>query len=230
MLDNILKKMVKTINSSIAEGHKLPWHSPFLLNNFNQFSNPMNTLNGDAHVYTGIFNKILLSFGMMSAERRRGTIDPRFVPRHLLFGKNRIKSAKVYSNPAKGDKETMFDSILVPVQVPIIKTIENPKYDSSLPTSTANSPTRQIFTGNFFFGSVINIADTNLIEIGKIAPLEPANPIDFQPIEEIERVISEFPHGRASRDTMLLSQNKENLYASEIIQQIGDRILWDTNA
>ena len=196
-LNSVLAKMVKTIEIAITDGKELPWQSPFYLKNMNRFCNPIRKSlsdNDEGYTYRGIFNALTLYYGCLSAEKRRGIKDHRFVPRFIIFGKNSIKDARCLPNPHRSEKESLYDSILIPVRCPICGMEINPDYNPEEKVSQNNPELIPVPKG-FTLGYVINVADTNLVEIGKLPPLESIpEKNDFADIERAEEIINKFPH------------------------------------
>lgn len=199
-----LEKIVAAVQEAVDSGESLPWHSPYFLANLNRLVNPFRTkgFDGREHPdgtpYSGMMNSLLLSMTAQAAAKRRKVTDNRFVPFSTMQELYK-KGARILSNPCtKERKDSLNDYVVVQIFFPrtITKEVPNPDFNNALPESKNNQPTKkiQIPTGHFGLGKVINVADTNLVEIGILPALDSYVERENPPIEELEKLIARFPH------------------------------------
>lgn len=198
-----LEKIVAAVQEAVDSGESsLPWHSPYFLANLNRLVNPFRTKGFDGRdhpdgtPYSGMMNSLVLSMAAQTAAKRRNVTDNRFVPFSTMQELYK-KGARILSNPCtKEKKDRLNDYVVVQIFFPKMVTKEVPTSDPEMERDTEDVSTIkiQVATGRYGLGRVVNVADTNLVEIGILPKLDSYVERDNPPIEELEKLIERFPH------------------------------------
>jgi len=199
-----LEKIVAAVQEAVDAGEELPWRSPYFLTSLNRLINPFRTKGFDGRnhpdgtPYGGMMNSLVLSMAAQSAAKRRGITDNRFVPFSTMRDLYK-KGARIRSNPCmKEKKDSLSDYVVIQIFFPrtITKVVPNSDFNEAIPESKNNQRTKkiQIPTGHFGLGRVVNVVDTNLVEIGILPELDSYIERENPPNEELEKLIARFPH------------------------------------
>jgi hypothetical protein len=211
-LNTLLRALIAQIEESIAKGEKLPWNSPFFLSTMRTLVNIQEKTDHDktpcpeGRPYRGIVNSLFLVYGMKrTADRRGGRPDNRFVRFSSIVGKNPTYRLKGHGGKVanvigldKGfvpyeEYSKITGAVATPVFYPIKKNVRNKAFDPTQPPSAGNSETITYFCG-WGVGNVVNVADTDLVELGYCPPLPEAVSQNNPPIEKLEAFICAYPH------------------------------------
>lgn len=211
--EKILDQLVK----DITEGETLPFIHPAFIATLGEFRNALNVDKikfPEGRPYDGIMNWLLLWCGARQTQRRRSSehMEARVVAFSSLYGKKRAgrywvffprvaagvdnRSAALtespyvaYENDADGywkwHRELM--ALRIPICYP--KIAENKKFNPSLPVSEENK--KDFFLG-WGWGYVLNVADTNMVEIGQFPALT-VEKNDNPRIEELDALLTAYP-------------------------------------
>ncbi len=211
-----MSDLVSEIIKSVESGEPLPWQSPFFIGYMKGLVNPTRTTDPrtgkpcpEGYPYGGMMNPFLLYFGAKAAQKRHGgtVIDHRFVPKSQIFCKPQYKvtervEVKGFESPSErvpyeeytARIRKAIDTCGITIFFPLTQTVRNKDFDPSQPEGPGNRKTFSIPTGKFGTGCVINVKDTNLVEIGFYKPIDETTEKENPPISEIQTVLDKVPH------------------------------------
>lgn len=194
MENKVLDKIVELVADFVKDNNTLPWKSPYFFQTFNSFVNPLRKKDFDGKdaplgvPYRGFINSMILMLVSCATAKRLGlkTMDNRFVPASCIFN----KEYKIHKEATvvKGAK-------LATIFFPIIK--KNDGFDASKPSGPKNKESK--FLG-FSTGNVVNVADTNLVELGLLPPVSQPESRDNPQIQQIETLLRAYPQDFGNED------------------------------
>ncbi len=213
-LDGFLRNLVEQIKQSIADGFRLPWQEPFFVGYLASLVNAQDKTDFSGapcpagRPYTGLVNPLFLLYGAERARKRNGNkkMDPRFIRRSSLVckpqyaihkdayvkGLEPVKERIPYNEYVERIKRVMAEKA-IPVFFPIKFKRENPDFNPSKPEGKNNPKEIWLSSGKFGMGEVVNVADTNLVEIGVLPPLDETTEKDNPTLEILERTVCGYP-------------------------------------
>ena len=258
------EKILDQLVEDIVDGEILPFLHPAFIASLGKFRNALNIDKikfPDGRPYDGIMNWLLLWCGARQSQWRHNSehMETRAVSFSSLYGKKKAgrywiffprvaagvdnRSAALTENPYIPIEENSngywnWHRELMALRVPICypKIAENKKFDAVLPVSENNK--KDFFLG-WGWGHVLNVADTNMVEIGQFPALT-VEKNDNPKIEELDTLLRAYPQDLvyescipcySLRDKKIrmpsLSGFKDSVsyystWAHELAHQIGD--------
>jgi hypothetical protein len=196
-------KYLEQAKDKILNGNRLIWRDRHFVRFLSQMINAYRETNGgnkqtpakDPHAYQGLINQIFLIISMNEVAKRTGEKDNRFIPASAFSAKSKWGFLGKKGGKIKVNKKT-------PVFYPIMvwKTFANPDHD---PSDYDSKPTirKKVFANSFGVGHVVNAADTNLVEIGLLPPLE-TKKRENPDIAELRELCEKFPQEHETMDVI----------------------------